>query len=225
MMRQIVLSTVALGMLASCGDPDAGALFADIQYVTRCEETGGCPGARARDICGIHLGDPCLATDPEPQLSCTILEAADGSTRTLSFSATRESGIGISVSQAVIASTGGAASGAACRVTVDDGANTYVGACGSATPSPAQPCRLDGVTFANDLEGNPTVQGNLFCQFLENDAQASLRIEVTALPIASGPGFSSDTPPTSNCGAGSAIPACSPARFSLVNCSGLEIED
>jgi hypothetical protein len=192
--------SVLLG-IAGCGDPNAGALFADIQYATRCEETRHCGGPVDRDICGFNQSDPCDEDAPEAQVSCNVQQEETG--RTLSFSATQGSGFSIRVDQAVFLGNSSVASGPSCRVTVVEGANRYVGTCGGATPSESQPCQITDVRFEDDM-GNPTVQGRIFCQHLPSQASPTLKAEVTAM---------GDGP----------TPASTPGRFRLANCSGLSI--
>jgi hypothetical protein len=200
-MRRIFLLAMVPSVFAfGCGDPDAGKLFADIQYATRCDATPHCGAPQERDICGINQGDPCNESGEPVRASCTVTEG-DG-TRTLSFSASQGDDFSIAVTNATFPAEGGSASGG-CTVTVQEGANAYRGACGSSEPSEAQPCRVNSVMFFDDM-GNPTVEGAIFCQFLPNRASPELEIEVTAL--GSGPG-----------------PASTPARFRLANCAGLEI--
>lgn len=203
-MTMRVISGLACLFLVGCGDPNAGALFADIQYGTDCEETRGCTPAPNRDICGIANGDPCPEVGGTANLSCIVSEV-EGSTRTLSFSASQGGGFSISVRQAIIPFAGGSAGGGSCVVNVVDGPNTHTGACGSGTPTEAQPCQISNVTFCDDL-GNPTVRGNIFCQHLENQANPLQRLEVHAK--------GSD-----------AMAVTSPGTFRLANCDGLNIED
>ena len=205
-MRRTLPFLIAIGLLCSipgCGDPNAGALFGDIQYATRCENTLGCPGPVDRDVCGINNGDPCMIGAPEARVSCTIQESADGSTRTVDFSASQGSGFAITVSQAIVSSAGGSAAGAGCNVRVTEGANRYEGMCGSSPPSEAQPCQISAVRFYDDM-GNPTVEGAIKCEFLPNQSQPMLQIELTQ--VGSGPG-----------------PASMPGRFRIANCQGLDI--
>lgn len=199
----LVCSLSMLGVLG-CGDPNAGALFADIQYGTDCEETRGCTPAPNRDICGINNGDPCPEVGGTANLSCIVSEV-EGSTRTVSFSASQGGGFSIRVSQAIVPFGGGSAGGGSCNVTVVDGPNTHEGACGSGTPTETQPCQISNVQFCDDL-GNPTVRGNIYCQHLANRANPLQRLEVHAK--------GSD-----------ATAVMSPGVFRLANCDGLMIED
>ena len=93
-LRGIIVCSLAAHGLLGCGDPNAGALFADIQYGTDCDETRGCTPAPNRDICGINNGDPCPEVGGTAQLSCIVSEV-EGSTRTLSFSASQGGGFSI----------------------------------------------------------------------------------------------------------------------------------
>lgn len=197
------------------GDPNVGNLFAEFQYATRCDATGGCaPGDH--DVCGFDGALPCDTTAPNADLRCTAVER-DG-IRTLSFSAQQGAGR-IEVSGLDVPFDGGPAMGEDCLVTVEEGSGTYSGACGSSTPSEAQPCQITDVVFYDDM-GNPTFEADLFCQFLANQANPALQIEVTARG-ASGPAFGG-TPPMSICATASpAPPACTPARIRFANCDGL----
>jgi hypothetical protein len=192
---------VSLLALAGCGDPNAGALFADVQYATRCDMTRGCDRAQDRDVCGFNQSDPCPGIEAEATLSCSVSQT--DTNRTISFSARQGGNFAISVENLIVPRAGGSAMGGSCRVTVIEGANTYVGGCGGSDPSTAQPCRISGVTFYDD-EGNPTFEGDIFCQFLENRANPALEIEVTAK--GSGPAS-----------------AAQPGSFRFANCSGLRI--
>lgn len=180
--------------------PDSGfiALFADIQYATRCESTLGCAGAMDRDICGFDDGDPCEGFVSSAMVECSVVETA--STRTISFEASQGGGFSLRVASLEVPLAGGSATGGTCQVTVVEGPNIYAGACGASAPSAAQPCQITNVTFEDDL-GNPTFEGDLFCQFLPNRANPALQIEVTA--FGSGP-----------------VAAAAPGRFRIANCPG-----
>lgn len=196
---KVGLSMLGLATLVGCGDPNAGALFADIQYATRCAETiGACPGAEDRDICGFHQSDPCRDGDAEATLACTVVETE--TTRTVNFSATQSAGFSITVQNLAVPRGGGSSTGGACRVRIGEGANVFEGLCGGSPPSEAQPCQISNVVFSDDM-GNPTITGNIFCDDLKNQANPNLEIEVTA--VGPGPG-----------------PAGMPGRFRLANCSG-----
>lgn len=201
-MLRLPISTIGLvALLAGCGDPNAGALFADIQYATRCDIVGGCSGRVDHDICGFNNGDACEGVEGTAIISCSVTETE--STRTISFSARQGSGFNVSINRLTVPRTGGSATGGDCNVSVTEGANTYAGPCGGSTPSEAQPCQVTNVTFMDEM-GNPEFEGNVFCQNLANRATPSLKIEVTA--IGAGPG-----------------PASSPARFRIANCDGLTL--
>lgn len=223
MLRTIHLLGLSFVVLAGCGDPNAGRLFAEVHYRVRCEETFGCGSPPDRLVCGFTASDFCdgRGLDQEAQLSCTVNQNEDN--RTLTFTATQGSDFSIRVSAAVIPRDGGVAMGPACEVTVVEGANTYSGRCGSSVPSAEQPCQITNVAFFDD-EGNPTISGEIFCQHLENRSNPSLSIEVTA-PLDGSPAFTSGTPPVGVCDsyAPNFPPACEPLVFTLANCSGLTL--
>lgn len=195
------MGLVVLLGLVGCGDPNAGALFADLQYATRCGISLGCPGPVDHDVCGFDGSDPCTDGSPEPSLSCSATEV-EGATRTMTFSARHAgSDFSLQVQNLTVPFTGGAATGGACRVTVVEGENTYAGACGGSAPSEAQPCQITEVEFSDDM-GNPTFSGNIFCQFLANQASPALQIEVTTVGMGT-------------------VASSTPARFRFANCEGL----
>jgi hypothetical protein len=198
-LRLFGLSLIAL--TAGCGDPNAGALFAEFPYATRCEMTLGCPGPVDHDVCGFNLSDPCEVGAAQAQLSCNVVES--DASRVINFTAQQGGGFSIRVSGAVVARAGGSAMGT-CEVRVVEGANTYEGICGSSLPSEAQPCQISGVTFTDDA-GNPTVEGDIWCQHLPNRATPNLEIEVTRV----GP---------------SPEDRMTPAHFRFANCDGLTLD-
>ena len=195
----ISISVPTLGLVA-CDDPN-GALFADIQYGTDCVVTRGCMSQPNRDICGISGGEPCGGVEGTATLSCAVSE--DGASRRLTFSATQNSGFGISVRQAIVPTGGGGAGGGGCTVTITEGVNRYVGRCGSAAPTATQPCQITDVRFYDDM-GNATLEGSIRCEGLENQANPAQAIEVHAK-------------------GSSAMAVSSPGSFRIANCSGLEL--
>src|SRR5690349_19981159 len=126
MRRTCLWSLLALSMIAGCGDPNAGRLFADLEYATRSQETLTRPDDGSdRNICGFNLSTPCDGFTAQVSASCNVVESE--TSRTLSFTATQGGGFSLRVQSAVIPIAGGAASGTACEVTVVEGANTYEG--------------------------------------------------------------------------------------------------
>lgn len=227
MLRSFV-KTIGLTLLAGaagCGDSQ-GLLFADIQYATRCEETLGCAGVEAHDVCGVNGGEPCEGVTGTARISCSVQET--DTTRTINFSARQEiegrERHSITVSRLQVPFDGGSASGGDCRVRIEVGANEYEGLCGASLPSEAQPCQVTDVQFRMDENGNDELEGHIFCQFLENEAQPNLRIEVTA--IGSSMRAFGGTPLMPICDtypASSRPPACTPGRFRIANCPGLRL--
>lgn len=195
-----LLVGISLLAVGGCGDPNAGALFADFPYATRCEETLGCSGPQMHDVCGFNLSDPCVDGAPQAQLSCNV--TATDTARTLNFSASQGGGFSLRVSGAVVANAGGPATGS-CEVTVVEGPNTYEGVCGSSLPSEAQPCQISAVEFFDDM-GNPSFRGQIWCQHLPNRATPTLKIEVTD-------------------NGNSPEDRMTPARFRFANCNGLTL--
>lgn len=212
----------SLALIAGCGDPNAGKLFADIQYRARCEETPHCGALPDRDICGYSASDPCAMDAPEATLSCSVVEG-DGM-RTISFTAQQGTGFSIRVQGLQVQDGSTVGMGAGCEVTVVEGANQYRGECGSSVPSAAQPCQINNLEFFDD-EGNPSFGGDIFCQYLPNLSNPDLHIEVTA-PAEGQPAFSGVAAPYMPiCDMYSAPfpPACLPMHFRFANCSGLQL--
>jgi len=195
--------SIACVSIAGCGDPNAGALFADIQYGTECDVTRGCEPAPNRDICGINQSDPCAEVGGQATLSCSVVETAD--TRMVTFSASQGGPFSLSVMQMIVPLAGGSAGGGSCNVRVVDGANTYTGVCGSSTPTALQPCQISNVRFYDDM-GNPTLEGDIFCQMLPNRTSPLLQLELHAK--------GSD-----------AMATVSPGSFRLANCDGLNVPE
>lgn len=202
MLRSLPWLVVCVSV-AGCGDPNAGALFAEIEYATECRETPGCEAEPNRLICGINQGDPCPEVGGVAMLSCSVTETME--TRIISFSANQGTGFSLSVSQMIVPFGGGSAGGGSCNVRVVEDPNRYEGACGSGTPTGLQPCQISNIEFCDDL-GNPTLRGDIFCQMLAHQTSPLLQIELHQT------GFD-----TTARGA--------PGRFRLANCDGLEVPD
>lgn len=195
-----VALVLALGCDGGAGRVDAGdvadgaggaRLFADVQYATRCDVTAGCVAPMNHDVCGFHAGEPCVDGSPAVTASCAVTGAGAG--RAFTFTVAQGDGPSLSVDL----------TGFPCTVRVVHNDDVFEGACGSEPPSTAQPCLLSDVVYYDD-DGNPTIEGGIFCQGLSNQADPTLTIEVTA--IGTGPG-----------------PASMPAHFRLANCAGLSI--
>ncbi|MFK7985141.1 MAG: hypothetical protein AB8I08_03845 [Sandaracinaceae bacterium] len=209
-MRRLLAFTVLPLALFGCGDPDAGKLFADMQYGTACPSSNHCEGPEDRDICGINGGMVCEGFEGVTRASCTVVEDGAGN-YLLDFSVDQGLGYSLTVSQAMVPMTGGFAVGTNCSVSVSEGVNRYSASCiqqdpigstmeGTATPG----CRLSEVTFQDD-EGNPTISGRIECRDMPNQANRDLQLDVNA--VGSSPTNRAD-----------------PGRFRLVNCQGLEFE-
>lgn len=206
------LLTSALASLAliGCGDPDAGKLFADMQYGTDCPTSNHCEGPADRDICGINGGMVCEGFEGVTRASCTVVEDGAGN-YLLDFSVDQGQDFALTVSQALVPMAGGFAGGTNCSVAVTEGVNRYNTSCIQQQPvsSPdaamsVPGCRLSEVAFLDD-DGNPTISGRIECRDMPNQANRDLKLDVNA--VGTGP---------SN--------RAMPGRFRLVNCQGLTFE-
>jgi hypothetical protein len=155
-------------VLAGCDDAQ-GDLFVDIRWQVKCPQ--GAPSCfpsqhPAHDIFTFAGGTS--NEDPPLPLALSCLVEPRGADSVLwSFSAVT-SEYRLTIRNAVIPRTGGPVSGDDCTVEFVDAVNTYVGACGSAPLSDAQPCRFSSVGFAYEdrvmgLLG-PTLSTSLVCE-------------------------------------------------------------
>lgn len=198
----VCLSSALAVAVAGCDEGEA-AVFADIRYSTRCDETGGCDDEQ-RDICGFNMGDVCpeLLDQTPPLVTCSVNET--DTTRTVSFRAVGN-GFSLGVRGLQVPFDGGPGGGPNCTVLVGDGPNDYEGQCGSSEPSEAQPCQISSVTFRDDM-GNPTLEGSVLCRHMPNEANISLKLELSS--YGSGP-----------------VAEMTPAAFRLANCTGLTVSE
>lgn len=170
-------------LFAGCGDPNAGRLFADIQWASRCENDRGCEGPGFREVCGFTGSDPCDGQTEEATLTCSISQR-DGGDYSLSFTARQGNDVSLSISQLIFSSEGGGGGGPGCTVTYTERAIseslTFRGACASNTPVRGLPCQITNMAVYDDM-GVPTVEGDLFCEFLELVGSPSITRELTAI--------------------------------------------
>jgi hypothetical protein len=167
-----------VSLLAGCSD-DPGALFVDVRWQVKCPPgNGNClPSShRAHDVFTTNGG---LTNEDPPLIVATAceLESVGSDTLRWSFSAAT-SEYRITIRNAEIPRVGGAVGGSACSVEIVDDVNTYVGACGSAPLSAAQPCRLSSVGFAMEdrvmgLFG-PTLSTSLVCEGIRSPTTSIL---------------------------------------------------
>lgn len=204
MRRTASIALICLGLIG-CGEGEV-EVFADFQWSTRCDDTGGCTGEQQRDICGFNNGEVCEAImgAPSPSISCFVGEMEEAGTRTVSFTVAGE-GYSLGINGLVVPFEGGVGSGPNCQIEVRDGVNTYRGSCGSSEPSPQQPCQIGRIDFSNDM-GNPTLTGGVRCVGLPNRTSPNLTLEL------SGPGSG-------------AMAEMTPAQFRLANCDGLDVPE
>lgn len=166
----LVLAAVAVG----CGDDPPPKVYGDMQWRLRCEEFGGCAGLRDRSILG-------LDGDDGQQIDCTQ-DTSDGIT-TLFISAFNRTDptdeYGISINSLRVPSAGGGVVGM-CNVSVLDSGNTFQGSCGATMMTgDAQPCYVANVAFS-DGEAGPRVSFTMACTDLANQADATIKRELTS---------------------------------------------
>ena len=156
-----------IGLVAvGCSESGPTGVFADIQWQVRCQVMGMCTPAAARIIYGFD-------GDDAQRISCNVTET--DTTRILSFN-TRGSlasvPYGLTMINATFPSGGGSPS--AGQVTVTEGSNTYVGACGGSPPSMTQPCQVTNVTFGDDGEGRSLITGEIYCVGISPNASPNI---------------------------------------------------
>ncbi len=144
-------------LLAACSSQDPAPIYFGLSYQLRCL---GCQPSSADD--SVHT---ITAIDGEDGYTLTCNANRQMGKRQLSFSATYTNSATpgdthvIKIQQAFV---DGNDPGSLCLVSVREGANTYLGACTSGTPTADQPCQL---TFK--LVGS-TVKGTLYCAGIPN---------------------------------------------------------
>lgn len=187
----LVASLLASGTLfLGCNESGPAGVYAYVEWRLRCEEMAGCSAYPDRFVDGF---------DGEgASISCNVTETAES--RTLNFSAFSSS-FGIQLQNAVFPRGGSAASGG-CQVRVLDD-NTYVGTCGGAEPTPAQPCQVNNVTFSRDDAGRALIRGQIYCVGISPTAAPTIDRELTA------PGNSIEA-------------RTSPLTFDLYDCPGYQ---
>lgn len=181
--------------LAECGaETDCGAGEAEGESA-ECERVDV-------DVCGHDGAEPCIEGTEPPVIDCAV-QTGTGGTRDVDFVAAQDAQADVvfRVSGATF-SAGGSLVGAGCEVTITEGSNTYVAACGSAEPSSDQPCRIDAA-FSTDDDGNRVMEVEIFCERLRDTGATDTVVGVTAY----GPGVVAES---------------SPGRFRLANCVGAD---
>lgn len=193
MLRQILpLAVLCVVALSGCPTNAAPSVFAIADWHVRCDSLMlACTPPPARMVTGYNGVDG-------NSVSCDVRETA--ANRVVNFrvgSSTGGTRYSLSLVNATFPRTGGFAS-TGCTVTVEEGANTYRGACGSSAPSTLQPCQVQ-VTFGTDMESGSTVlHADVECDHLANSTDPTQMRSVYA-------------------GAGS----MEPGSFDLFDCRGL----
>jgi hypothetical protein len=165
----VALAAVTFG----CGGDPPPKVYGDMQWRLRCDEFGGCAGIRDRSILGLD-GDEGQSVD------CSQ-SSSDGTT-TLFISAYNRSNpddqFGIAINNLRVPSGGGGVVGT-CNVSVLESGNTFQGLCGATmATSEAQPCYIASVMFS-DSEAGPRVSFTMQCTDLPNQADATIKRELT----------------------------------------------
>lgn len=142
---------LVLGM--GCENEPPGT-YARLEWTLRCDGMRGCLTYPTRMVDGFE-------GENQVRVTCNVTETE--TTRTLAFSVDAP-GYGLSLQRANFPRVGGSPTSGSCLVTVRDD-NTYTGACGGATPSPAQPCQVSNVDFTSDPEeeGRSLITGFIYC--------------------------------------------------------------
>lgn len=181
----LVVGCDSTGSTSDAGH-DAGApLFVDVQYAVRCIASGDCAGPVNGDVCGFAGGLACDGVSGVAEATCEVVDGV------FSFTAS-QGGPVLSIDNFGPAGT----SLSDCTVTVEVDGETFRGPCSGE----ASPCALGNVRTYDD-EGNPTIEGQVYCDGLPSPDGLSTR-EITAL------------------GVGPAVET-SPGRFRVANCAGL----
>jgi hypothetical protein len=154
--------TLALLLAASCSDapsaatPDAGVERGPrvtMQWRLRCETVGGCADFVDRSVDAVD-------DEADFDITCRVEETA--TTRLLTFSAQHRSGYGFVLNRALFPRAGGAPMGSGAAVLVQEPAENYLAVCGAEPPSAEQQCQATA-RFTRDLEGRPSIEGEIFC--------------------------------------------------------------
>ena len=124
-----------------------------LQWRLRCETVGGCAEFVDRSV-------DAFDGESDLDISCRVEETA--TTRLLSFAAQHRSGYGFVLSRALFPRAGGAPIGNGAAVLVQEPAENYLAVCGAEPPSADQQCQATA-RFTRDLEGHPSIEGEIFC--------------------------------------------------------------
>ncbi len=166
-----VLSLFALLCLplGACNNTDPPRLYAEASWKMRCpsadEIAMGCAAGCSE---GMDRGVANFTGEDGALISCRVTETADQ--RFVSFSITTPSGQRLAFQNVGFLRSGGTATSGTVRLYED---NEYVGVVGGAPPSNAQPCQITDAQFVLD-EGEPTVQGHVYCRMMRAEASMTL---------------------------------------------------
>jgi hypothetical protein len=163
-----VLPLALLSVLAlpGCPNNDPPGVYSIADWRLGCDSVmTGCTPALARAVTGFNgeMGNT---------VSCSVTER--GADRVVSFrtgSLTEGVAYSISLTSATVPRAGGLSRDG--QITVVEGANTYRGLAGSATPTALQPCQLRVMFGTDAATGSTLLEAELLCDHLPNNTDPS----------------------------------------------------
>jgi hypothetical protein len=170
MLRALLPLTVLSALaLTGCPSQPPPATYAIADWQVRCDSAMlACTPGPSRLVTGTSGVDG-------NSVSCSVVESA--TTRRVNFRVGSSVGgidYAIGVAMANVPRSGGSPS-TGCTVTVEDDANTYVGACGATAPSDTQPCQVTMDFDVDPSTGSPRVTAEILCDHLVNQADPTIR--------------------------------------------------
>ncbi|GAB4213650.1 MAG: hypothetical protein OHK0013_37700 [Sandaracinaceae bacterium] len=201
-MRSIVLasSIAVLAAAAGCQNTTPPRLYGTMTWKMRCPNPTTLPMDCAMG-CSEGMDRLVDGFDDENgnDVRCTVTESTDGTQRIINFRLQNSAGQSVTFQNVAVPFMGGSALSGVVRLRED---NEYSGAAGALAPSVTSPCQVQAVRFFRDeMSGDPTIQGEVLCQYMRADADRRLCRGM------------------STSGGGSA--AMTPAQFTIFGCTGL----
>jgi hypothetical protein len=200
-MRSIVLaSSLAVLAAAGCQNTTPPRPYGIMSWKMRCPNPTTLPDSCAMG-CSEGLDRIVDGFDGENgnTVRCTVTESSDRTQRILNFRLVSSTGQSVAFQNVAVPFDGGSALSGVVRLRED---NEYEGAAGDVEPSGTSPCQVRNVRFFRDeMSGDPTIEGEVRCQFMRSDADIRLCRGLSA--------------------SGGSGAAMSPARFTIYGCTGL----
>lgn len=201
-MRSIVLasSVAVLAALAGCNNTEPPRLYATMTWKMRCPNPTTLPSDCAMGCTeGLDRLIDGFTGENGARITCGVTQTADE--RILNFTLLSASGYSVGFQNVRVPRGGGSALSGVIRMSED---NNYQGAAGPLSPSVTQPCQVSAVEFfADELSGDPTIRGEVVCQYMRSDANMQL---CRGLSTSGGGGA-----------------ATMPAQFTIFGCPGLTL--